>query len=89
MGELLLWRLETGQPYKKFVVSNPTERIKIHFTVDKVKERRDDLDFYMGYGFPRNNFRALALSPQEIQLKERFGHEKKPLIKKQSKILSV
>ncbi|XP_076266144.1 WD repeat-containing protein on Y chromosome-like [Rhynchophorus ferrugineus] len=41
VGELLLWRLETGQPYKKFIVSNPTERIKIHFTVDKAKERKD------------------------------------------------
>ncbi|XP_030753243.1 WD repeat-containing protein on Y chromosome isoform X2 [Sitophilus oryzae] len=41
VGELLLWRLETGQPYKKFIVSNPTERIKIHFTVDKVRDKAD------------------------------------------------
>ncbi|KAH1000024.1 hypothetical protein HUJ04_001903 [Dendroctonus ponderosae] len=48
VGELLLWRLETGQPYKKFIVSNPTERIKIQFTVDKGKERRDSSGFFMG-----------------------------------------
>lgn len=41
-GELLLWRLETGQPYKKFIVSNPTERIKIHFTIEKAKEKTHD-----------------------------------------------
>nr|XP_023023649.1 WD repeat-containing protein on Y chromosome [Leptinotarsa decemlineata] len=40
-GELILWRLETGQPYKKFNVSNPTARIKIQYqlrTKDKPKE---------------------------------------------------
>ncbi|XP_050294962.1 WD repeat-containing protein on Y chromosome-like [Anthonomus grandis grandis] len=42
VGELLLWRLETGQPYKKFIVSNPTERIKIHFTVEKNKDKHSD-----------------------------------------------
>lgn len=31
VGELILWRLETGQPYKKFNVSNPTARIKIQY----------------------------------------------------------
>ncbi|CAG9763835.1 unnamed protein product [Ceutorhynchus assimilis] len=40
-GELLLWRLETGQPYKKFLVSQPTERIKIHFTVEKSRDKRE------------------------------------------------
>lgn len=33
VGELILWRLETGQPYKKFNVSDPTARIKIHYTL--------------------------------------------------------
>ncbi|KAL1498296.1 hypothetical protein ABEB36_009115 [Hypothenemus hampei] len=40
VGELILWRLETGQPYKKFIVSNPTERIKLHYTIEKAKEKR-------------------------------------------------
>lgn len=30
-GELMFWRLETGQPYKSFKVANPTERIKIDY----------------------------------------------------------
>ncbi|XP_060529171.1 WD repeat-containing protein on Y chromosome [Cylas formicarius] len=38
-GELLFWRLETGQPYKKFNVSNPTERIKIHFTLESTRRK--------------------------------------------------
>lgn len=38
-GELILWRLETGQPYKKFDVSNPSARIKIHFQLQKEKEK--------------------------------------------------
>nr|CAI5831958.1 unnamed protein product [Callosobruchus analis] len=38
VGELILWRLETGQPYKKFNVSNPTARIKIQYTLNKQKD---------------------------------------------------
>lgn len=38
-GELIFWRLETGQPYKKFNVSNPTVRIKIHYQLEKTKEK--------------------------------------------------
>lgn len=30
-GELLFWRLETGQPYKQYNVERPTERIKIQY----------------------------------------------------------
>lgn len=43
VGELILWRLETGQPYKKFNVSNPTARIKIHYQLKQkeVKPRED------------------------------------------------
>lgn len=33
VGELILWRLETGQPYKKFNVSNPTARIKLQYQI--------------------------------------------------------
>ncbi|KAG5863407.1 hypothetical protein JTB14_010170 [Gonioctena quinquepunctata] len=40
-GELILWRLETGQPYKKFNVSNPTARIKISYQL-KVKDKPKD-----------------------------------------------
>lgn len=29
-GELIIWRLETGQPFKKYLVYNPTECIKIN-----------------------------------------------------------
>lgn len=36
-GELVLWRLETGQPYKKYDVFNPTERIKIKYQTGDVK----------------------------------------------------
>ncbi|XP_045473600.1 WD repeat-containing protein on Y chromosome-like [Harmonia axyridis] len=37
-GELILWRLETGQAYKQFNVSDPTTRIKIQYKV--VKDRK-------------------------------------------------
>lgn len=37
-GELMFWRLETGQPYKSFKVANPTQRIKIDYRIKK-KER--------------------------------------------------
>lgn len=38
-GELVMWRLETGQPYKKHDVYNPTERIKIKYQTDSNKAR--------------------------------------------------
>lgn len=30
-GEIVLWRLETGQPYRRYQVSNPTGRYVIHY----------------------------------------------------------
>ncbi|EFA09801.1 WD repeat-containing protein on Y chromosome [Tribolium castaneum] len=30
-GELIMWRLETGQPYKQFNAADPTTRIKIQY----------------------------------------------------------
>ncbi|KAH0822280.1 hypothetical protein GEV33_000511 [Tenebrio molitor] len=30
-GELIMWRLETGQPYKQYNAADPTTRIKIHY----------------------------------------------------------
>ncbi|CAH1154332.1 unnamed protein product [Phaedon cochleariae] len=42
VGELILWRLETGQPYKKFNVSNPTARIKIHYQLTKSKDKQKE-----------------------------------------------
>ncbi|RZC00553.1 EF-hand 8 and/or WD40 domain containing protein [Asbolus verrucosus] len=38
-GELIMWRLETGQPYKQYNVADPTSRIKI---VYKKMKRKDD-----------------------------------------------
>ncbi|XP_017784579.1 PREDICTED: WD repeat-containing protein on Y chromosome [Nicrophorus vespilloides] len=34
-GELVLWQLETGQPYKQYNVANPTARIKINYNLEK------------------------------------------------------
>ncbi|KAB0795580.1 hypothetical protein PPYR_12419 [Photinus pyralis] len=34
-GELILWRLETGQPYRCHNVVNPTKRIKIEYKLKK------------------------------------------------------
>lgn len=35
-GEVVLWRLETGQPYRRYDVENPTIRIKVmHIFVQK------------------------------------------------------
>ncbi|KAK4876176.1 hypothetical protein RN001_012598 [Aquatica leii] len=36
-GELIMWRLETGQPYKRYNVANPTGRIKIQYKKDEKK----------------------------------------------------
>lgn len=36
-GELVFWRLETGQPYKKHDVYNPTQRIKIKYQTNTEK----------------------------------------------------
>ncbi|XP_056644787.1 WD repeat-containing protein on Y chromosome [Diorhabda sublineata] len=41
-GELILWRLVTGQPYKKFNVSKPNVRIKIDYQLVKVKDKFQD-----------------------------------------------
>ncbi|XP_044731948.1 WD repeat-containing protein on Y chromosome [Chrysoperla carnea] len=34
-GELIFWRLETGQPYKSFNVGNPTGRIQLQYAKNK------------------------------------------------------
>ncbi|XP_024936747.1 WD repeat-containing protein on Y chromosome isoform X2 [Cephus cinctus] len=39
-GEMILWRLETGQPYRRYHVSNPPGR----YTIVYKKEARDKLD---------------------------------------------
>ncbi|KAJ8982884.1 hypothetical protein NQ317_004314 [Molorchus minor] len=41
-GELIFWSLETGQPYKQFDVSYPTERIKLQYQLTKTKEKTKD-----------------------------------------------
>ncbi|KAF5291198.1 hypothetical protein FQA39_LY14440 [Lamprigera yunnana] len=38
-GELLLWRLETGQPYKRYNVVNPTGRITIEYKINKQEKK--------------------------------------------------
>ncbi|CAG9858410.1 unnamed protein product [Phyllotreta striolata] len=40
-GEMILWRLETGQPYKKFNVQNPHVRIKLFYQLQS-KAKADD-----------------------------------------------
>ncbi|CAG9835022.1 unnamed protein product [Diabrotica balteata] len=42
VGELIFWRLETGQPYKKFNVSKPTIRIKLYYQLSKSKEKAQE-----------------------------------------------
>ncbi|KAF2880421.1 hypothetical protein ILUMI_25755 [Ignelater luminosus] len=39
-GELVLWRLETGQPYKRYNVANPTGRIRIQHKIEKDEKPR-------------------------------------------------
>lgn len=39
-GELIMWRLETGQPYKQYNCSDPTTRIKIYYK--KTKRKTED-----------------------------------------------
>lgn len=39
-GELLMWRLETGQAYKQYNCSDPTTRIKIYYK--KTKQKKED-----------------------------------------------
>lgn len=39
-GELVLWRLETGQPYKQYDVYNPTGRIKIKYSTQRKEATR-------------------------------------------------
>lgn len=29
-GELVLWKLETGQPYRRYKVDNPNARVKVY-----------------------------------------------------------
>lgn len=41
-GEIVMWRLETGQPYKKYNVANPTVRIKIEYKMHKHIEIEDE-----------------------------------------------
>ncbi|CAH0554761.1 unnamed protein product [Brassicogethes aeneus] len=36
-GVIIMWRLETGQPYKKYNVNNPTVRIKLEYKMPKEK----------------------------------------------------
>ena len=36
-GELIMWRLETGQPYKQFNCADPTTRIKIQYKKQRHK----------------------------------------------------
>ncbi|KAF5307990.1 hypothetical protein FQR65_LT06558 [Abscondita terminalis] len=39
-GELVLWRLETGQPYKRFNVADPTGQIKLEYTIHKDDDKK-------------------------------------------------
>ncbi|XP_076646840.1 WD repeat-containing protein WDY [Halictus rubicundus] len=34
-GEIILWRLETGQPYRKYKVQNPTARFNVRYKKDE------------------------------------------------------
>ncbi|KAK5645470.1 hypothetical protein RI129_006770 [Pyrocoelia pectoralis] len=39
-GELVLWRLETGQPYRCHNVVHPTTRLRIEYKLDKEEKKR-------------------------------------------------
>lgn len=63
-GELIMWRLETGQPYKQFNAADPTSRIKIHYK--KLKQRAE----VKKNKFSKKNIIARALGkPVEEQKK--------------------
>ncbi|XP_022918540.2 WD repeat-containing protein on Y chromosome [Onthophagus taurus] len=38
-GELVMWQLETGQAYKRYNVTDPTHRIKLHYTKEKQSKK--------------------------------------------------
>lgn len=44
-GEIIMWRLETGQPYKQYNVADPTTRIKIMYKKMRQKEDKEHSKF--------------------------------------------
>ncbi|XP_023288760.1 WD repeat-containing protein on Y chromosome, partial [Orussus abietinus] len=64
-GELVLWRLETGQPYRKFLVNNPTGRYTIVYTKES-KGKNDAIDPKNMKGTPARKIHSDGMSTPPI-----------------------
>ncbi|XP_028982217.1 WD repeat-containing protein on Y chromosome [Diachasma alloeum] len=53
-GELIMWRMETGQPYRRYQVENPTERYNIVYKTRRW-EMSEDQEKSVNFDPKRNN----------------------------------
>ena len=44
-GDLIFWRLETGQSYKRYNVTYPTGLLKLEFIKDKTEKKGDGVNY--------------------------------------------
>lgn len=66
-GEIIFWKLETGQPYRRYNVMDPSQFIELKLTAEEEKLSRRSKRISSLLGANRRSASMLAIKPDEIK----------------------